>query len=303
MAGAEQKIGHPEYLVETDWLEQHLGDDDLRIFDCTVKLIPNPDAVPGKEPPYRIENGRAHFDEEHVPGAGFIDLLEELSDKSAKFPFMNPPEQQFVDAMCGYGIEDGTRVVLYSCAAMMPEMWATRVWWMLRYFGFDHAAVLNGGWAKWTSEGRPVSSEPCSYPEGRFVARPRPGLFVDRNDVLAAIGEDSVCTINALMPAQHAGTGGGVYGRKGRIAGSVNVPAASLRDPDTGAYLPVAQLRKCFDAVDVDGAERIITYCGGGISATSDAFVLSLLGYDNVAVYDASMYEWSNDESLPMETG
>jgi thiosulfate/3-mercaptopyruvate sulfurtransferase len=80
------------------------------------------------------------------------------------------------------------------------------------------------------------------------------------------------------------------------------VPAASLRYPDTGAYLPAASLRERFDAVDVDKAERIITYCGGGISATSDAFVLSLLGYDNVAVYDASMYEWSNDESLPMET-
>jgi thiosulfate/3-mercaptopyruvate sulfurtransferase len=302
MGVEKQGLARPEYLVDTDWLAQHLGDPDLRVFDCTVNLVMNPDAVPGKEPPYRIESGRAHFDQEHIPGAGFIDILDELSDKSSKFPFMNPPEQQFVDAMCRCGIGDDTRVVLYSSSALMPEMWATRVWWMLRYFGFDHAAILNGGWAKWTAEGRPVSSEPCVYPERRFVARLRPELFVDRDDVLAAIGEDGVCTINALMPEQHAGTGGSTYGRPGRIMGSVNVPAVSLRDPDTGAYLPAAELRKRFDAVNAGQAERIITYCGGGISATSDAFVLSLLGHDNVAVYDASMYEWSNDESLPMET-
>ena len=105
------------------------------------------------------------------------------------------------------------------------------------------------------------------------------------------------------QPEQHDGSGAMAYGRKGRIPGSVNVPAASLCDPDTAAYLPASELRNKFDAVDVADAERIIAYCGGGISATSDAFILTMLGYDNVSVYDASMYEWSNDDSLPMETG
>jgi thiosulfate/3-mercaptopyruvate sulfurtransferase len=301
-SSSEDGVVHPEYLVETDWLEQHLGDSDLRVLDCTVEIIPNPNAVPGKEPPYSIESGQAHFDKEHIPGAGFVDILGDISDKSSPFPFMMPPEQQFVDAMCKYGIGDDTRVVLYGTSTMMPEMWATRFWWMLRSMGFDNAAILNGGWLKWTAEGRPVSAEPCSYAPSRFAARPRPGTFVGKDDVLAAIGDKTVCTLNALMTEQHAGTGGGVYGRVGRVAGSVNVPAASLRNPDDGTYLPADQLRKSFDTVNVADADRIIVYCGGGISATSDAFTLARLGYDNISVYDASMYEWSNDEKLPMET-
>jgi thiosulfate/3-mercaptopyruvate sulfurtransferase len=174
---------------------------------------------------------------------------------------------------------------------------------MLRASGFDNAAILNGGWAKWTAEGRSVSTTPCAYTPTEFPSRPRPELFVNRDDVLAAIGDDAVCTINALFPEQHDGSGAMAYGRKGRIPGSVNVPAASLRDADNGAYLSAGELRAKFNAVNVDDAGRIITYCGGGISATSDAFILTLLGYDNVSVYDASMYEWANDDALPMETG
>jgi thiosulfate/3-mercaptopyruvate sulfurtransferase len=205
--------------------------------------------------------------------------------------------------MAEYGIAENSRVVLYGASAVLPEMWATRFWWMLRAMGCDNAAILDGGWRKWAAEGRPVSADACAYPRSRFNARARPALFVGRDEVLAAIGDPTVRTINALMPQQHDGTGGGVYGRKGRVAGSVNVPAAALRDPDNGSYLALEQLRKQFDAVNVAEAARIIVYCGGGISATSDAFTLARLGYDNVAVYDASLYEWANDEALPMETG
>ena len=127
--------------------------------------------------------------------------------------------------------------------------------------------------------------------------------FVGKDEVLAAIGDRGVRLVNALPPPIFAGSGGPVFGRKGRIADSVNVPFGSLHDPDTGAYLPADQLRDKFDAVHVDSADRIIAYCGSGIAASSDAFALALLGYDNVAVYDASMSEWGYDESLPMEAG
>ncbi|HVB15322.1 MAG TPA: rhodanese-like domain-containing protein, partial [Stellaceae bacterium] len=109
--------------------------------------------------------------------------------------------------------------------------------------------------------------------------------------------------INALAREQHAGTGGTVYGRVGRIAKSANVPAAGLLDPATGAYLPAAQLRARFDAVGAFAKPQVITYCGGGIAASSDALVLTMLGHPNVKLYDASMSEWSNDPALPMETG
>jgi thiosulfate/3-mercaptopyruvate sulfurtransferase len=93
------------------------------------------------------------------------------------------------------------------------------------------------------------------------------------------------------------------YGRPGRIAGSTNVEARSLVDPATHAYLAPDALRAKFAAAGVLAAERVITYCGGGIAASSDAFVLTLLGHDGVAVYDASLSEWAADSSLPMETG
>ncbi len=303
MTTPNDDFAQPQYLVETDWLEQHLDDPSLRVFDCTVNIVPKEQYEQGKEPPYTVESGRAHFEQEHIPGAGFVDILADISDTTSKFPFMMPPAQQFADAMGKVGVDDTTRVVLYGTSAMMPEMWATRVWWMLRASGFDNAAILNGGWAKWKAEGRAISNAPANYPATRFPSRPRPELFVNRDDVLAAIGDGSICTVNALFPEQHDGSGAMAYGRKGRIPGSVNVPAASLCDPDTAAYLPASELRNKFDAVDVADAERIIAYCGGGISATSDAFILTMLGYDNVSVYDASMYEWSNDDSLPMETG
>ncbi len=287
-----------ELLVETEWLEQNLGDPDLRVFDCTVIATLNPDR--DAKFPFAFESGRARFNEEHIPGAGFIDLLVDLSDTSSDLPFTMPPARQFADAMGRAGVGERARVVLYGAT---DPIWAARVWWMLRSFGHDNAAILNGGWAKWSAEGRRVSSAACAYSPVRFATQVRPGYFVGKDEVLAAIGDDGVRTVNALPAMVYSGAGGPVFGRKGRVSGSVNVPFASLHDPDTGAYLPAGRLREKFDAVGAGVAKRIIAYCGSGIAASNDAFVLSLLGYDNVAVYDASMAEWGHDESLPMETG
>jgi thiosulfate/3-mercaptopyruvate sulfurtransferase len=121
--------------------------------------------------------------------------------------------------------------------------------------------------------------------------------------VLAALGTDRTCVLNALTEEQHRGTGGVNYGRPGRIAGSANVPARDLVDPKTHAYLPADVLRAKFAAAGALDAGRVITYCGGGIAASSDAFVLTLLGRDDVAVYDASLSEWAADPALPMQTG
>src|SRR6185503_8201606 len=107
-----------------------------------------------------------------------------------------------------------------------------------------------------------------------------------------------ICTLNALAEAQHKASGGNTYGRPGRIAGSVNVPAAHLLDPASNTFLPADELRRKFEAVGaMDRA--VIVYCGGGIAATADALALTMLGHSNVKVYDASMSEWAKDESLP----
>jgi thiosulfate/3-mercaptopyruvate sulfurtransferase len=125
----------------------------------------------------------------------------------------------------------------------------------------------------------------------------------DKAGVLAALGQSGTCVVNALTEEQHRGTGGVSYGRPGRIAGTGNVPARALVDPETHAYLPDETLRAKFSAAGALEARRVVTYCGGGIAASSDAFALALLGRDDVAVYDASLSEWAADPSLPMEQG
>lgn len=284
---------NPRFLVETDWLAAHLDDPALRVLECTTILHPLPEGG------YRAESGRATWAAGHIPRSGFADLTDDLSDRASSLRFMMPPAEQMATAMARLGVGAGTRVVLYD---RFVNMWAARVWWMLRAVGFEDAAVLNGGWRKWTLESRPTSIEPCVYPPARFVARSRPELFVGKDAVLAGLEERATCVLNALTEEQHRG-GGVTYGRPGRIAGSANVAARELVDPKTHAYLPAEALREQFAAAGALAAGRVITYCGGGIAASSDAFVLTLLGHERVSVYDASLSEWAADPSLPMETG
>ncbi len=169
-----ESFRHPEFLVETDALEQRLGDPGLRILDCTTHLVPDPKIT------YQVVPGRADFEKGHIPGAQFVDLQSDLSDNNHRFRFMLPSAEAFAAAMSGFGVGEGTRVVLYSTA---NPWWATRVWWMLRIFGFDDAAVLNGGWQKWSREGRPVETGPAkSHPPGHFVVREQRPLMVGKED-------------------------------------------------------------------------------------------------------------------------
>jgi thiosulfate/3-mercaptopyruvate sulfurtransferase len=286
---------NPQYLVETAWLETHLTDPDLRVLDCTVLFDTD-------EHGFYLADGRDAWAQGHIPGSGFADLMSDLSDPQSPLPFMMPPATQFAEVMSRYGVGDGTRVVLYDVSRdQWANMWAARLWWMLRAFGFDQAAVLNGGWHKWTLEGRPISTEPCSYPPARFTVRPRPELMADKAKVLAAIGDGGRCLINALTAEEFAGTTA-YYGRPGHIPSSVNVPPVALVDPVTHAYFPAEQLRAKFAAVGVLNRGQVLIYCGGAIASCNVAFVLTLLGITNVAVYDGSLLEWAGDQTLPMET-
>ena len=283
---------HPEFLVETDWLAQHL--DDVVLLDCTTHLIPDPKIT------YVVKPGREDFEKGHIPGAQFCDVSKDVSDTTQKFNFMRQSPEDFAASMRRFGISNTTRVVTYSTG---NPWWATRVWWLLREFGHDNAAVLNGGWQKWAAENRAVETGPrTSRAPGSFTVREVRNLMVGKDEVKAAIGDAGVCTLNALMPAQHIGNGGNAYGRPGHIAGSVNLPAAHLVDPQTNAFLAAEELRRLLGAV---GAldRPVIAYCGGGIAASADALILTMLGHENVKIYDASLSEWAKDESLPMETG
>ena len=286
---------HPDQIVSTEWLAQNNGLENLRVFDCTVYLH----YEEGTGKPYRVESGRADYDAGHIPGSGFLDLQGDLSDNKSAFRFTMPPIDELAAMFASHGIGDDTKVILYSRKNMQ---WATRIWWMLRTVGFDNAAILDGGWDKWAIEKRPVSTDAVTFPAAQLTCEPRPELFVGKDGVHSAIGDGNVCTLNALSSELHSGQ---IYryGRPGRVPGSVNVPAADLQIGDSKVFANAEAVAAKFAGVGATPDKRIILYCGGGIAATLDAFLLHQLGYENLTVYDNSMSEWATDESLPIETG
>ena len=276
-------------LVTTEWLNQHLDDPDLVILDCTV--VVEPDAAVG----FRLVNGQAQYEAGHIPGAGFADLLRALSapDKPEWWMPMPTPEQ-FCAAMGALGVGNDSRVVLYDASG---RMWSARVWWMLRWVGFDNVALLDGGLGLWQAEGRPLSTEVPTRAPRQLTPSLRPEAIADQGEILAAIeagavDAGAVCLIDALGEESY---------RMRHIPGAAPVDANGLLD-ETGRYLSedaLAALHAPHASQD-DTDARIITYCGGGVAASSNAFILTRLGFDNVAVYAASMQEWAADPADPL---
>ncbi len=275
-------------LVTADWLEQHLDDPDLVVLDCTVLVEQAEDGG------LNNLSGRPSYEAGHIPGAGFADLMGDLSDTESSYHMALPTPEQFAAAMGRLGVGDDTRVVLYDD---FNSVWAARVWWMLRWIGFDRAAILDGGLKAWKAGGRTLSTEPVAPPERRLTVQVRPELIADRAEVLASIDQESVTLVDSL-PAGHYRGEWTLYDRPGHIPGAANVPATSLLDEE-GRFRQSGELEALFSG---DRDARIITYCGGGVAASLDAFVLTRLGFTDVAVYAASLQEWAADPDLPMET-
>ena len=275
-------------LVTAGWLSEHLDEADLVVLDCTVMVEQAEDGS------MQVVNGRANYEDGHIPSAGFADLMGDLADGDSKLQFAVPTPEGFAAAMSALGVGDDSRVVLYDASG---SSWAARVWWMLRWIGFDRAAVLDGGLAAWTAEGLPLSTEPYDRPPSVLTPAPRPGLIADRGEVLAAIDDGSVHIIDVL-PEPHYRGEMVMYARPGHITSALNVSVMGLFD-ETGHFRSQDELA-ALHTTDHDA--RHITYCGGGIAASSNAFVMTRLGFTNVAVYTASLQEWTADPDLPMET-
>lgn len=284
---------NPDAIVTCEWLNAHLDDPSLRIFDCTTRLV----LEDGSGKPYEVVSGRAGYQAGHIPGAGYLDLQMDFSLTDSPFGMTLASACHIVRAFSRAGVRDDSRVILYSRDGMS---WATRFWWMLRWLGFDNAGVLDGGFNKWIADGHPVSQDVAPYPPGRFTPNHRPSLFVSREEVRDAIDDPSKCTICALGRDVFSGENPR-YGRPGHIPGSVNVPQVSLINPDTYEFLPADVVSGIFAAAGVDPDKSIITYCGGGIFATLNAFLLHEVGCRDIAIYDNSMSEWGKDASLPIE--
>ena len=274
-------------LVSAAWLREHLDDPDLVVIDATV-LIETDD-----QGNMRSVNGRANYEAGHIPTAGFADLMGDLSDTDSPLQFAVPSPEQFAAAMGALGVGDDSRVIIYDASG---SSWAARVWWMLRWIGFDRAALLDGGLSAWTALGEPLSTEPATQPARDLTVNLRPELISDQNEVRASIEDESTNLIDSL-PAAHYRGEWTMYDQPGHIPGALNVPVPSLFD-DTGYFRPQDELADLFDS---DRDTRTITYCGGGIAASSDAFVMTRLGFTDVAVYAASLQEWAADPDNPMD--
>jgi thiosulfate/3-mercaptopyruvate sulfurtransferase len=273
-------------VVSTAWLAERLGDPDLRVVDATWYL------------PHPRRDARAEFREAHVPGAVYFDI-DAIADRRRGLPHMLPDAATFAEAAGALGIGDGDRVVVYAGKYLTAS---ARVWWTFRAFEHDRVAVLDGGFARWREEGRPVEAGEPSPVRRHFTPHFRPELLAGLDGVRRNLGTRREQVVDARSAGRFAGTEPEPRPdlRGGHIPGSLNLPYERLFRPD-GRLLPPDDLRRLFEAADVNLDRPIVTTCGSGVTACVLALGLHLVGRPDVAVYDGSWTEWGGRDDVPVE--
>ena len=279
---------NPDALVSTEWLADHLKAPDLRIVDASWYL------------PTMSRNGKAEYNDAHIPGAVFFDI-DEIADTDVPLPHMLPSPEKFAARMRRLGIGDGNRIVVYDGSD--NHLSAPRAWWMFRVFGHTDVAVLNGGFKKWKAEGLPVEDLPPLPRERHFTARRNDLLVRDVEQVRANLSSGREQVLDARSKGRFDGTEpeprAGLRG--GHIPSSKCLPAAALTDPATGLFRNGPELKALIQDAGIDMSKPVITSCGSGVSACSLTLALHLLGHRQVSVYDGSWTEWGGRSDLPVE--
>jgi thiosulfate/3-mercaptopyruvate sulfurtransferase len=275
-------------LITTAQLAGNLSDPAWLVADCRFELG-KPDA------------GREAWRAGHIPGAIHVDLERDLSAPvtatTGRHPL--PPIGDFSATLSRIGVKESTQVICYDGGS---GAYAARLWWMLRYVGHERVAVLDGGFAAWIGEGRPVSTEAATRPPSRFVARPRPEMLVDAAGVAAALARGQRL-VDVRGAERFAGAVEPLDSVAGHVPGAINLPYLENLD-GRGRFLPPAALaRRWRETTGSAAGHDAICMCGSGVTACQQLLALEAAGITGARLYAGSWSEWIRDPARPVARG
>jgi len=271
------EYAHPEVLVDTQWVEDHLKDPKIRVAEVDYDPTAN----------YKLG---------HVPGAVLFDWKEDINDPLSRNIL---GKQAYEDLMQKGGINNDTTLILYGD---FNNWFAAFAFWVFKYYGYKDIRIMNGGRKKWLEEDRPLSKDVQKYPKGNFkAAEPDKSIRVFLNYVRDSIGSGQKVLIDVRSPKEFTGEilAPPEYPtehaqRGGHIPGALNVPWGQAVNED-GTFKSTEDLKKLYESKGITSNKEVITYCRIGERSSHTWFVLKyLLGYPNVKNYDGSWTEWGN---------